>query len=57
MTLLQNLAFSTHPALAHMLTVTAQAWGLSNQLPAQRLRAPCSTQVKTLQAHGLRWAI
>ena len=57
MTVLQHLVSSTQPALAHMLTVTAHAWGLSDQLPAQRFRVQRSDEVKAPQAHSLRWAI
>ena len=58
MTILQNLAFSAHPALARLLTVTAHAWGLPEAQPRpqlfQSLRNP---DIKAPQAHSLRWAV
>ena len=58
MTILQNLAFSAHPALTRLLTVTAHAWGLpEGRLPAQLFQSLRSADIKAPQAHSLRWAV
>jgi hypothetical protein len=52
MSFLHYVVSSTPPVLAHVLTVTAHAWGLSDQPPVPRDRVS-----PPLHALGLRWAV